>query len=189
LSGPGGAALAGTAHGAGASPLTTHRGVLPPGSPARSMAPETPLLSACGAGDNGSMCNRLALTAIGQARRALERMSGMSFSEPAYQRLTLAQQLFVAVNLERTERGLAPATVLPRGQLQAVLGHRDILLTMSSLASCPGGRGELAVGTGHAGRAAGYGESDTVLMAGVCGPVPSDAVFTWARAKKLLGIR
>jgi hypothetical protein len=75
-----GAALAGTAHGAGASPLTTHRGVLPPGNPARSMAPETPLLSSCGAGDNSSTCNQLALTATGQARRALEQMGGMSFS-------------------------------------------------------------------------------------------------------------
>ena len=44
-----------------------------------------------------------------QARRALERMGGMSFSRPAYQRLTPAQQLFVVVNLERTERGLPPA--------------------------------------------------------------------------------
>jgi len=26
-------------------------------------------------------------------------------------------------------------------------------------------------------------------MTGVCGPVPSDAVFTWAKAKELLGIR
>ena len=37
--------------------------------------------------------------------------------------------------------------------------------------------------------AAGYGESDTVLLTGVCGPVPADATFTWAKAKKLLGIR
>jgi hypothetical protein len=198
----------------------------------------------------------MALTAIGLARQALEQMGGMSFSLPAYARLTPAQQLFVAVNLERTERGLAPATVLsksltavaqagaragrdpamrsvPRhlpggggtvfagatwaggwvnplgstyawmyddgpggsnldcrgGSTKLCWGHRDILLTMSGLASCSGGRGELAMGTGHAGRAAGYGESDTVLMTGVCGPVPSDAVFTWAKARKLLGIR
>ena len=75
------------------------------------------------------------------------------------------------------------------GALASTAGHRDILLTMSGPASCPGGQGELAMGTGHAGRAAGYGESDTVLMTGVCGPVPSDAIFTWAEAKKLLGIR
>jgi hypothetical protein len=28
-----------------------------------------------------------------------------------------------------------------------------------------------------------------VLMTGVCGPVPADAIFTWAKARKLLGIR
>jgi hypothetical protein len=104
LSCPAGGALAST---------PGHRGILAPGHPARSMQPGTSLLSSCGAGDNGSTCNQLALTAIGQARRALERM----------------------------------------------------------------------------GRAAGYGESDTVLMTGVCGPVPSDASFTWAKARKLLGIR
>jgi len=70
-----GAALAGTAHAAGASPLTTHQGVLPPDNPARSMAPGTPLLSSCGAGNNGSTCNQMALTAIGLARQALEQMA------------------------------------------------------------------------------------------------------------------
>jgi hypothetical protein len=35
-------------------------------------------------------------------------MGGMSLSLPAYARLAPAQQLFVVVNLERTERGLAP---------------------------------------------------------------------------------
>jgi len=70
------------------------------------------------------------------------------------------------------------------GRSKLCWGHRDILLTGFRQASC-----QLAMGTGRAGRAAGYGESATVLMAGVCGPVPSDAVFTWAKAKKLLGIR
>jgi hypothetical protein len=32
-------------------------------------------------------------------------------------------------------------------------------------------------------------ESDTVLLAGVCEPVPTDAAFTWAKARKLLDIR
>jgi len=35
----------------------------------------------------------------------------------------------------------------------------------------------------------GYRESDTVLLAGFCGAAPTDAVFTWAKAKKLLHIR
>jgi hypothetical protein len=248
------AALFGTAHGALAS-TAGYRGILLPGNPARSMAPATSLLSSCGAGDDSSTCNQLALSAIGQARQALEKMGGMSFSRPAYQRLTPAQQLFVVVNVERTERGLAPAAVLsksltavaqagaqagrdpamgsvPRrlpgggrtayagstwsggwinalgadyawmyddgpggsnlacrtGSSKGCWGHRDVLLTSFGHASCHG-PGELAMGTGHAGRAAGYGESDTVLMTGVCGPVPADAIFTWAKAKKMLGIR
>jgi len=64
-------------------------------------------------------------------------------------------------------------------------GHRDILLTGFS---CHGGTSELAMGAGHAGGAAGYGESDTGLLAGVCGQAPTDIVFTWASARKLLHI-
>ena len=249
------AALSCSAGGALAS-TAGPRGILAPRHPARSMKPGTSLLSSCGAGDNGSTCNQLALTAISQARRALERMGGMSFSLPAYQRLTPAQQLFVVVNLERTERGLPPAVVLsksltavaqagaqagrdpamgsvprhlPGGGLVAYAGatwsggwvnalgadyawmyddgpggsnlacrtgssrycwgHRDVLLTSFGPRSCHDSQAEVAMGTGHAGRAAGYGESDTVLMTGVCGPVPADAIFTWAKARKLLGIR
>jgi hypothetical protein len=87
-------------------------GILLPGHPARSMAPRTPLLSSCSAGGNGGACNQLALMAIGAARQTLEKMGGMSLSLPAYAKLTPSQQLFVVVNLERTERGLAPAVVL-----------------------------------------------------------------------------
>jgi hypothetical protein len=250
-----GAAIIGTAHGAAAA-TAGHRGILVPGNPARSMAPATPLLTSCSAGDNSSTCNQLAVTAIGRARQALEKMGGMSFSLPAYAKLTPAQQLFVVVNLERTERGLAPAVVLSKslsaiaqagaqagrdpavgrvartlpgggrtvyvgatwsggwinalgadyawmyddgpggsnldcrgGSSKLCWGHRDILLTNAGQASCHGGAGALAVGAGHAGRAAGYGESDTVLIAAVCGHAPTDATFTWAKAKKRLGIR
>jgi len=45
------------------------------------------------------------------------------------------------------------------------------------------------MGAGHAAAARGYSESDTVLLAGVCGAAPTDAVFTWTRARKLLHIR
>jgi hypothetical protein len=246
------AALFGTAHAASAS-TAGHHGILTPGNPARSMKPGTSLLSSCNAGNNTGTCNQLALTAIDQARHALEKMGGMSLSLPAYQRLTPAQQLFVVVNLERTERGLAQAAVLskslskiaqagaqagrdpamgsvprtmPGGGRTAYAGsvwsggwinplgadyawmyddgpggsnlacttassrgcwgHRDVLLTQ---ASCHGGTGQLVMGTGRAARAAGYGESDTVLVTGVCGHAPTDATFTWATAKKLLGLR
>lgn len=62
----------------------------------------------------GITCNQLPLAAINHARRALEKLGGMSFSLSAYRKLTPVQQLFVVVNLERTGRGLAPAAVLSR---------------------------------------------------------------------------
>jgi hypothetical protein len=37
--------------------------------------------------------------------------------------------------------------------------------------------------------ARGYRESDTVLMVGIWGHAPTDAVFTWAKPRKLLHIR
>jgi hypothetical protein len=70
----------------------------------------------------------------------------------------------------------------------ACWGHRDIILTGFTSRSCGGGQAELAAGAGHAVLAGGYGESDTEILAGVCGPVPADAAFTWAQAKKLLHI-
>jgi hypothetical protein len=51
------------------------------------------------------------------------------------------------------------------------------------------GASALAMGAGHAASAGGYRESDTVLLAGVCGPAPTDAAFTWSKARKLLHIR
>lgn len=245
-----GTALSGAASTASARPAD--RGVLPPDNPAESLAPAPSFLGSCAAGDDGTSCNELALAAIDHARQALEKMGGMSFSLPAYERLTPPEQLFVAVNLERTERGLPPAVVLSRsldsiaqsgaqagqdpaigrvprrlpGSGQTVFvgvtwsggwvnplgadyawlyddglggsnldcradssglcwGHRDIVLTGFS---CPSGAGELAMGAGHAAQAAGYGESDTVLLVGVCGPAPTDAVLTWATARKLVHI-
>jgi hypothetical protein len=215
------------------------------------MAPESHLLSSCRAGDNGGACNQLALTAIGTARQTLQKMGGMSLSLPGYAKLTPSQQLFVVVNLERTERGLAPAVVLstslnaiaqvgaragrdpamnsvPRrlygggrtvytsanwaggwvnplgadyawmyddgpggnnldcraGTSRLCWGHRDNILNRFGQSSCV-----LAMGAGHAAVARGYRESDTVLMVGVCGHAPTDAVFSWAKAKQLLRIR
>jgi hypothetical protein len=67
-------------------------------------------------------------------------------------------------------------------------GHRDIILVGFGSQSCGGDTGELAMGAGQAMLAGGYGESDTEIIAGVCGPSPTDAVFTWAEAKRLLRI-
>jgi hypothetical protein len=244
------AALLGSAHGAAASTASAYRGILLPGNPARSIAPETPLLSACSAGSNNRTCNQMALTAIGGARKALERLGGMSLSLPAYAKLTPIEQRFVTVNLERTERGLAPAVALstslnaiaqagarasrdpamnsvPRhlpgggrtayesanwaggwvnplgadyawmyydgpggnnldcktGSSRGCWGHRDNILNRSV---GPPAYWPWVPGTRPR---PGATESDTVLMVGVCGHAPTDAVFTWAKAKKLLHIR
>jgi hypothetical protein len=132
------AALFGSASGAMAS-TAGQRGILLPGNPARSMAPATSLLSSCRAGDNSGTCNQLALTAIGQARQALEKMGGMALSLPAFARLTPAQQLFVVVNLERTERGLAPAVVLSKSL--SAIAQAGAQTAAGAAPSCAGGTG------------------------------------------------
>jgi hypothetical protein len=69
-------------------------------------------------------------------------------------------------------------------------GHRNnILGTFSTNASCGGQQSELALGAGHVTNGKAFGDSETELMAGVCGPTPTDVVISWARAKKLLHIK
>ena len=244
----------GAAAGASESAAAGQRGTVPPGHPALSL-PNSALLTSCGPGDDGIACNQVALAAVNNARRTLEKRGGMSFSLPAYAKLTPVRQLFVVVNLERTGRGLAPAVVLSRsldkvaqagaraGRDPAMAsvprylpgggrivyaganwsggwvnplgadyawmyddgpggsnldcrtatsrlcwGHRDIILAgPGGHASCSGAT-TLAMGAGHAAAAGGYRESDTVLIAVVRGPAPTDAAFTWAKARKLLHI-
>ena len=68
-------------------------------------------------------------------------------------------------------------------------GHRDnILGRYVSASSCGGQRHEIAMGAGHVTRGKTYGDSETELFAGVCGPTPTDVVMTWVKAKKLLHI-
>jgi hypothetical protein len=68
-------------------------------------------------------------------------------------------------------------------------GHRDnILGRYVSSSACGGQRYEIAMGAGHVARGKAYGDSETELFAGVCGPTPTDVVITWAEAEKLLGI-
>jgi len=251
-----GVALIAPAARASASAASSAKGILPPRNPARSLWPSPSFMSSCPGISDGSACNSVVLAAIAHARQSLEKVGGMSFSLSAYDRLTPAEQLFVTVNLERTERGLAPATVLsnaldkiaqaaaqagrdpalgqvprrltgggrtgylggtwsggwlnplgsdygwmyddgPGGDNLACVsaksagcwGHRDIILDTFSSASCGGGQAELAMGAGHEASAGGFSESDTELIAGVCGPAPADAAFTWAKAEKLLGIK
>jgi hypothetical protein len=98
------------------TPKSPHRGILPPKNPSRSVSPDSSFLSSrhCAGGQDGSACNSVVLKAITHARKVLEKLAGMSFSLPAYEKLTPDEQLFVTANLERTERGLPAATVLTR---------------------------------------------------------------------------
>jgi hypothetical protein len=69
-------------------------------------------------------------------------------------------------------------------------GHRDnILGKLATASSCGGTRHEVAMGAGHVTKGKTYGNSETGLFAGVCGPTPTDVVLTWAKAKKLLHIK
>jgi hypothetical protein len=247
------------AAGASATPRAPdHKGLLPPKNPSRSLPPKPFFLdsSLCRGGKDSAGCNRIVLKAIGRARKLLENMGGMSFSLAAYEKLTPAEQLFVTVNLERTARGLSPATVLtrsldkvaqagansdndpPLAQVHDPLpgggswsglggnwaggwdnalganyawmyddgpgsdngdctktnktgcwGHRDnILGTFNSRKRCDGQENELAMGAGHVTKGKQFGDSETELLAGVCGPTPTDVVMTWAKAKRLLHI-
>lgn len=69
-------------------------------------------------------------------------------------------------------------------------GHRDnILGTFSTKGRCGGQSSELAMGAGHLTKGKAFGDSETELMAGVCGHAPTDVVISWAKAKKLLHIK
>ena len=68
-------------------------------------------------------------------------------------------------------------------------GHRDnVLGKYVSASACGGQRHEIAMGAGHVTRGKAYGDSETELFAGICGPTPTDVVITWAKVKKLLHI-
>jgi hypothetical protein len=96
--------------------IASHKGILPPKNPSRSLPPLPNffLLPSCAHGKDGSRCNTAILRAIARARRRLEKMTGMSFSLAAYLKLRPIEQIFVAANLERIARGLPPAVVLTR---------------------------------------------------------------------------
>jgi hypothetical protein len=108
--------IPGTAIATAGVAVPSHKGILPPKNPKRSVGPKPLFLISllCMRGKDGPGCNKLVLKATTRARRLLEKMSAMSFSLSAYEKLTPIEQLFVTVNLERTARGLAPATVLTR---------------------------------------------------------------------------
>jgi hypothetical protein len=69
-------------------------------------------------------------------------------------------------------------------------GHRgNILGKYVTKASCGGKRHEIAMGAGHVTKGKRFGDSETELFAGICGPTPTDVVLTWSKAKRLLHIK
>jgi hypothetical protein len=69
-------------------------------------------------------------------------------------------------------------------------GHRDnILGRYVTKSSCGGQHHVIAMGAGHVSKGKKFGDSETELFAGICGHAPTDVVFTWAKAKKLLHIK
>ncbi len=241
-----GAALLGSAAAAApAGAVAASKGIIPPENPSRSLPPSpfSPGSGSCTGGNDGAACNELAVRAVDRARTMLEHIPGLSFSLGAYLKMTPEEQLFVTVNLERTERGLRPVWELSRsldtvaqtganddtdpplnevpdplpggghwsslggnwagGWINALgadyawmyddggssWGHRDnILGSYATKADCNSGPSVIAMGAGHVTSGKAYGDSETELVAGVCGPAPADAVMTWNQARKLLGI-
>jgi hypothetical protein len=104
------------ANAAASRPAAAQTGIVPPRNPSRSLAPSPDFIGSgsCAGRRDSRACNREVLKAIAHARKVLEKMGGMSFSLTAYLKLTPAEQLFVTADLERTDRGLAPAAVLSR---------------------------------------------------------------------------
>jgi hypothetical protein len=145
-----------SADAAAGRPAAAHTGIVPPKNPSRSLPPRPDFLGAgiCRTASNGRACNREVLKAIAHARRVLEKMGGMSFSLPAYLKLTSVEQLFVTADLERTERGLPPATVLSKSlDKVAQLGaRRDEDPPLSQVPShLPGGGQVVGLGGNWAG--------------------------------------
>jgi len=69
-------------------------------------------------------------------------------------------------------------------------GHRDnILRNYGNATTCAPQTHELAMGAGHVTKGKAYGDSETELIASVCGRTPTDVVMTWVQAKKLLHIK
>jgi hypothetical protein len=68
--------------------------------------------------------------------------------------------------------------------------HRDnILGRFANRQPCGGTASDLAIGAGYIGSGKKYGDSETELLVGVCGHAPTDVVFRWNKAKKLLHVK
>ncbi len=69
-------------------------------------------------------------------------------------------------------------------------GHRDnILGRYASRAKCGGTFSDLAMGAGYIGSGKRYGDSETEVLVGVCGHAPTDVIFRWTTAVRLLDVK
>jgi hypothetical protein len=130
--------------------------MVPPKNPSRSLPPDPDFLQSgyCEGARDSRACNELVLAAVKHARAVLEALGPMSFSLATYLKLPKVEQLFVTVNLERIDRGVAPVAYLTKS---LVSGKRAI-----------------------------YGDSETEIIVGVCGPRLTDVVASWATLKARL---
>lgn len=68
-------------------------------------------------------------------------------------------------------------------------GHRDnILVHFPDRRQCGGAKPGLAMGAGYIGSGKKYGDSETEVIVGICGRTPTDVIFRWSTAKRLLHI-
>lgn len=66
-------------------------------------------------------------------------------------------------------------------------GHRqNILDVYATEQGCAGGSVETVMGAGYLKRGGQYGDSETELIVGACGRMPTDAVATWKKLKRQL---
>jgi hypothetical protein len=110
-------------------PVTGTEGTVPPNNPPQNVPPSPNFLSDCSgsAYDNSTNCTNAVLQAIANAR-AQEGLGPMQLPSGWYSE-TPQQQMFVAVDLERTARGLPPfsamATALDSSSQQAAAASED----------------------------------------------------------------
>jgi hypothetical protein len=109
------------------APVASAAGILPPANPSASIPAPASLTQACYGGGTAAACQTAALSAI-DAARAAEGVGPLDL--PAnYGALPADEQLFVLVNLERVDRGLAPFSgmtpVLDGEALAGAVGHTD----------------------------------------------------------------
>lgn len=95
------------------SDLRPRKGILPPSNPPKNLPPDPNYLASCKSRslDDSKGCNSVALQAIDNARTT-EPLGPLVFDLADLLKLSVPEQQFAVVNLERTSRGLAPVPYL-----------------------------------------------------------------------------